>query len=261
MKRRLNLTLIGLAIIASNIAFAQSTPSSWDIELGSIDGLIKCYPDGGARYYLNGQNYPATCDGTSNTLVVKSWFHEDMMDTSPPLVFMKFKIDGNALEGVSVNQNNVKITGKRSGTDGKAAWKVIQAEGPSKVTPQSRIGQQKISSRPTQSHGLPQIGNSPQAGPSWPENAYSACLASANKIKREREIDDGAKAIAAFKVGCLIANRLKFSNSGNPSKLLCSAMPEFISDASKVLTEEGLSGYDGYAEQAWADWQANLGCR
>lgn len=118
-------------------------------------------------------------------------------------------------------------------------------------------------SRNKSSRSSSQSGNEPisRPGPSWMENSYSACVASANNLELERQSHDSVDAIAAYKAACSLLHRLKYSLASNPSRLQCTVRGAYLADAKKALTEKGLGGYTAYAGQAWNTWESKLGCR
>lgn len=100
-----------------------------------------------------------------------------------------------------------------------------------------------------------------RSSPSWLENPLSACNAMANNVSLQSNAHNPSRAVAAFKAGCTLTHRLKYSTPSSPSKLQCSARTSYDIDVAELLAEKNLSGYDHYAGQAWSAWRSNLGCR
>lgn len=124
----------------------------------------------------------------------------------------------------------------------------------------SSVGSSAISPRGQQSN-TSRSGNSYRSSFTWMENPYGACNAAASNVSLEQASHNTSSAVAAFKTGCTLAHRLKYSTPSVPSKLQCSIRSAFREDVARSLSEKGLAGYSGYADQAWDLWRAKQGCR
>lgn len=108
---------VGIWVFKSDV-----TPNS-----GTVTATCNLGGKGTYKIHNNPDYYPARCQYSGAKLTISAWGIEEAVNVEPPVVRMRFTIDGDYISGTNEFQGRELFSGYRQGTKGRTQAEIAQA--------------------------------------------------------------------------------------------------------------------------------------